>query len=337
MQLTRASRELFRRQDDERYEDLQSLWQYCQTKKERSQDLWRPPREIRTTANGALALRVGSEPFTMNAWSFTQLCRQAGVANETINRLSPATASLVFDETLPRGGEKPLQLLVEGEHVRSIHGTAYTRLWDADLAMTIREFAVDFQPPQKGFKGATGLYAGEQDMFCFLVDPNGWCEIGDDAFAPGFFVWNSEVGRRSLGIETFWFQKVCANHIVWDATEVISWTRKHTASVGEGLADIRRIIGDLVAKRDQLRDGFVAAVKKAMEARLQDGEEAAKFLKKHGILQKLAKRALEIAGEKGAFTIWSVVDALTQLSREMTNAGERTEADMKASQLLALA
>jgi len=212
MQLTRASQELFRRQDDERYEDLPSLWQYCHEKKNGSQDLWHPPREIATTANGSLMLSAAGQPLRMNDWSFSQLCRLAGVAKDTVNRVSPATAGQVFAETLPRGGEKPLQLLVQDSNVRSIHGTAYTRLWDADLVMTIREFAVDFQPPQKGVGGGTGLYAGEQDMFCFLIDPAGWCEIAGEPFAPGFFVWNSEVGRRSLGIETFWFQAVCANH-----------------------------------------------------------------------------------------------------------------------------
>ena len=334
MNLTRASQELFRRPPDERYESLQALWEYCQEKKARSRDLWQPPREIKPAANGTLKLQVATDLFSVNDWSFSQLCRIAGVAKDTVNRLTPATASLVLGETFPRGSDKPLQLLAEGDHVRSIHGTAYTRLWDADLVMTIREFAVDFQPPQKGVNGATGLYAGEQDMFCFLIDPTGWCEIDGEAFAPGFFVWNSEVGRRSLGIETFWFQAVCANHIVWDATEVISWKRKHTASVGEGLTEIRRIIDELVAKRDQRRDGFVQAVNRAMQARMQDSEEAAKVLKKHTVGQKLAKRALEIATQKGAFTIWTLVDALTQLTGDM-NAGDRIEADTKASQLLA--
>ena len=51
----------------------------------------------------------------------------------------------------------------------------------------LQEFAVDFQPPQKGLNGATGLYAGEQDLFCFLIDPDGWAEIEGEAFAPGFF------------------------------------------------------------------------------------------------------------------------------------------------------
>lgn len=335
MKLTSANDELYRRQDDERYEDLQSLWQYCHERKERCEDLWHAPRNIATTANGSLKLQVGADSFAMNDWSFGQLCRLARVSKETVNRLSPATASQVVAETLPRTGDKPLQLLSEGDSVRSIHGTAYTRLWDADLVRTVREFATDFQPPQKGCNGATGLYAGEQDTFCFLIDPAGWCEIDGDAFAPGLFVWNSEVGRRSLGIETFWFAAVCQNHIVWDATNVVSWKRKHTASVADGLTEIRRIIAELVAKRDERRDGFVKVVTKAMQTKLGDSEEATRLLRKHGITQRLAKRALELAQRNGALTIWSIVDALTDLSHDL-NAGDRTEADSKASQLLAL-
>lgn len=335
MHLTQASQELFRRQDDERYEDLQSLWQYCQDKKERCLDLWHAPREITTTANGGLTLQVGADSFSMNDWSFGQLCRLAHVSKETINRLSPATASQALAETLPRSGDKPLQLLSDGGSIRSIHGTAYTRLWDADLVMTVREFAVDFQPPQKGSNGATGLYAGEHDAFCFLIDPAGWCEIEGNAFAPGFFVWNSEVGRRSLGIETFWFAAVCSNHIVWDATNVVSWKRKHTASVADGLTEIRQIISELVASRDARKDGFVSTITKAMRARMADSEEAMKLLRKHGITLKLAKRALEVAQRDGALTIWSIVDALTDLSHDL-NAGDRTEADGKASRLLAM-
>src|SRR4029079_4004558 len=72
-------------------------------------------------------------------------------------------------------------------------------------------------------------------MFAFLIDPAGWTEIGGDAFAPGFFVWNSEVGRRSLGVQTFWFQAVCQNHIVWDAVDVFEFTRKQRANVHEKL------------------------------------------------------------------------------------------------------
>jgi hypothetical protein len=70
-----------------------------------------------------------------------------------------------------------------------------------------------FEPAPIDSTGGTGLYCGEQDMFCFLIDPHGWTEIGGETFAPGFFLWNSEVGRRSLGVETSWYQAVCQNHI----------------------------------------------------------------------------------------------------------------------------
>lgn len=128
------------------------------------------------------------------------------------------------------------------------------------------------------------------------------------------------------------------NHIVWDATEVVEFTRKHTGKVGEALSDIRRIVEELVAKRDARRAGFAAVIKKAMEQTLgADAEAAMKALTRNGIPRGVAKKALEIAERKGRFTIFAVVDALTRLAREHENASDRTDADKKASALLALA
>lgn len=338
--LMRAHRELYSRQPDECFESLATLSDHCRTRREKSKDRWYSPAQLATAPGGPLGLflRAGSDgSFFMNDWSFSQLCKLARVGKETVNRLSADTASQVFAETLPRG-TKPLQLFVEGENLRSIHGTSYTRLYDGDLVAMLQEFAVDFEPPQKGFNGATGLYAGEQDLFCFLIDPAGWTEIDGEAFAPGFFVWNSEVGRRSIGIQTFWFQAVCQNHIVWDAIDVFEFTRKHTTNVHDSLRDIRRIVEGLVEKRDERKDSFAKVIRNAMAAKLGDEvEEVMKVLTKNGITRSAAKQALKIAEEQGRFTIFSLVDALTRVARDAMNAGDRTEADEKASALLALA
>src|SRR5258708_19742005 len=99
-----------------------------------------------------------------------------------------------------------MQFYTEEKLIRSIHGTTYTRLYNADLLTMLSEFAVDFQPPQKAGAvntSGTGLYCGEQDLFVFLIDPTGWTEIDGQAFAPGFFVCNSEVGNRTALIPPF--------------------------------------------------------------------------------------------------------------------------------------
>lgn len=335
--LTRAHDELFRRQPDESWESLADLTLECIRQREASQDYWHPPTELVATSDMTLCLGSDGAELRANDWSFSQLCRMAGVSKDTLNKLSPKTASRALQETLPRGN-KPMQFLVTDETVRSIHGTAYTRLWNSELLATVQEFATDFGPPQQAATGGTGLYLGEQDMFCFLIDTEGWAEINGEAFAPGFFVWNSEVGRRSLGIQTFWFQAVCANHIVWDAVEVVEFTRKHTANVKDGLNEIRRIIEMLVRKRDERRDGFVDVLRKAMTLRLGDeADEVSKVLKREGVPQGLGRKALEIAREQGAFTIFAMVDALTRLTQNVTYAGERTELDQKVASLLSLA
>jgi hypothetical protein len=339
--LTRASRELFVRPPDEQFKSFQDLSLHCQREKERSSEYWQAPQLLAPKVDcDAVVVAVGEDDsHLLNDWSFTQLYKLAGVSKDTINRLHPETASRALRETIP-SSEKPMQLLRMDQTIRSLHGVSYTRLWNADLLATVGEFATDFQPPPAGFNGATGLYCGEQDLFAFMIDPDGWIEIGGEEFAPGFFVWNSEVGRRSLGIQAFWYQRICMNHIVWDATEVIEFTRKHTANVQEGLGEIRRIIAQLVERRDVRKDGFYRVVTRAMSETFgPDEESVAKELAKHGIPRGLIKDALPVAAElgKGRYTIFGMVDALTRLTPLIKHVGDRTEAEAKVASLLSLA
>ncbi|MEZ6100639.1 MAG: DUF932 domain-containing protein [Pirellulaceae bacterium] len=335
--LKKAHDELFRRTPDEAYKSFDDLYDHCSRQRLQSEDLWERPQDLTLTHDMTVCAGDGNE-LILNDWSFSQMCRMAGVSKDTVNRLSHRTASRVFEETLPHA-DKPLQVLTTGSDIRSIHGVAYTRLWNADLLDVVKEFASDFTPPQKAMDDtSTGLYCGEQDLFAFMIDPTGWAEIEGEAFAPGFFVWNSEVGKRSLGIQTFWFQKVCQNHIVWDATKVVDFSRKHTANVRDGLNEIRSILERLVARRDERRDSFVTVMKKAMTERLgDDAEEVTKVLSAEKIPRGLIKDAMEIARQQGGFTIFALVDALTKLSQKVNYVGDRTELDSRIGQLLALA
>ena len=199
--LTRASHELFTRSPDQRFPSLAALWDHCNQEKRQSVDRWHPPNALKLELlDGRLGLALGNDgAFQLNDWGFSQLCRLAEVSKDTVNRVSAATARQILAETLP-AGSKPLQAFTRQETLRSIHGTSYSRLYNADLLAAVREFVTDFTPPPLGVNGGTGLYCGEQDMFCFLIDPIGWAEVGNDTFAPGFFLWNSEVGRRTVGV-----------------------------------------------------------------------------------------------------------------------------------------
>ena len=175
-------------------------------------------------------------------------------------------------------------------------------------------------------------------MFAFGIDPNGWVEIGGENFAPGFFVWNSEVGRRSVGVQTFWYQEICQNHIVWDAIEVVELKRRHVGNIQEALDDVRLAIAQLVKKRDQRRDSFASGIKTAMATPFgEDVEEVHKLLGKHGISSRLAEQVVQIAGQRTPYTLFGVVDALTRIAGRYENAGDRLVVDQKAASLLSLA
>ena len=60
--LTRGNRELFRRAEDERFPDLQSLWDRCSRDKAEARDRWHPPRALAPDGRaGRLDLKVGTD------------------------------------------------------------------------------------------------------------------------------------------------------------------------------------------------------------------------------------------------------------------------------------
>ncbi|MBA3315884.1 MAG: hypothetical protein H0T47_21670 [Planctomycetaceae bacterium] len=121
-------------------------------------------------------------------------------------------------------------------------------------------------------------------------------------------------------------------------TDVTEFSRKHTANVRDGLDEIRFRIEALAAKRDARKDGFAETVRKAMDTRLgDDSEKVLKVLSREGIPKTLAKQAVAAVEDRKAFSVFSLVDALTRLSQTVRYVGDRTEFDQKVAALFALA
>src|SRR5437867_8244825 len=118
--LTQASKELFSRSPDERFDSLEALHEHVQSQRDVSTDRWQLPQTFRPGVhNDRLGLALGDDgAFLMNDWSFTQLCQMASIARDTINRLSPETACAALRETLP-SADKPVQILTTENAIRS--------------------------------------------------------------------------------------------------------------------------------------------------------------------------------------------------------------------------
>jgi hypothetical protein len=103
------------------------------------------------------------------------------------------------------------------------------------------------------------------------------------------------------------------------------------------LSDVRRTLESLVQRRDERCDGFVQLMQMATHEKLgADADEVAKVLNKQCINRQLAKQALGLAREQGAFTVFALIDALTRLAQESKNAGDQLDADQQAARLFDL-
>lgn len=311
---TRPIRRLFRRLPDERLATLADLAARCCQIRHASRHYWQRPSRISITDD--LQLIVNDETsLSLLDWSFGQLCRLAGLNKQTMNRLTRRMASEILQRMMPQT-DRPWEIQACCQRVRDIHGLSYSRLWNGEVVSVLREFSSIWQPLPQSRDASCGLFYGEQDMFCFLIDPAGWVEIDSAAFAPGIVAWNSEVGRRPLGIQAFWYQAANDNHVLWDPVWKRRFLRRHSGHVRQGLEQTRRMLEALCRRRDERRDAFVRVLRKAQRLRLaRRADEACNLIREVGIPQRLACAAIENAQCTGRLTILAIVQSLTRLSQ----------------------
>lgn len=270
-ELMQASREWATRPDDERFCDLISMQAHFEHKREISKESIIDVRAIEAFApdRNKLVLRskyapipeagVKAKPmeFEPSNWAFHQIALKAGAPVRYINSLPAPLAAQCLNHGLAHAKDEKANVLVEVEDgnrtIRSLNGKDYGRVWNADIVgALVRRFGDgvtgEFRVPgefgrklDRVTKANTTLFAGDRDMFVFLADEENRIELPNrrdgehGTLARGFFVWNSEVGARTLGIASFLFDYACANRIVWGATEVREMTIRHRSRAPERL------------------------------------------------------------------------------------------------------
>jgi Domain of unknown function (DUF932) len=189
-------------------------------------------------------------------------------------------------------------------------------------------------------KDNTTLYASDRDMFVFLADEENRIEIPNrragrfGSFARGFFVWNSEVGKTSLGAGFFLFDYVCCNRIIWGADQYTEVRIRHTKGAPdrwlEEVTPVLREYAEASAKP------VVEAIEHAREKRL--GDELDAFLaNRFGKSMVPALKAIHEEEGRPIETLWDVTTAATAHARHLSNNDKRIEIERAAGDLLKLA
>src|ERR1700746_3875468 len=235
--LHQASQQWMSRPADERYTSLLDMQAFKRRIRERStpQALSSRDLEVYPTESNPRALLIQGPDKALHApthWSFGQLCSLASPGNSPAsyfrdtNMPAPMIADcLNYNLRFTRGVEDIGILLTEDGHVselRAVNGPNYGRVWDADIVdLLVDRFGDGISgqwrvPGEFGqrvpvTKDNTTLFASDRDMFVFLADEENRIELPgrragrSGSFARGFFVWNSEVGKTSLGAGLFPF------------------------------------------------------------------------------------------------------------------------------------
>lgn len=256
--LMTAHREWANRPADERYETIESLRQAVHSRRTRSRSVDVDMSRIKVAAAGdVLQINGTITPCEPSHWSFGQLATNVGAPASYLRTLP---LPLVMEnlrhglEKNSAGAVKFMTVASEDSEVnklQAVTSTTYGRIWDADCVDAVirinertggkfynpRAYAHRLSVTPGGFTTldtsktvGSGLYASDRDVFMFMIDGGSLLDAGPRAkLNRGFIMSNSEVGARVWRLKTFLHNRVCGNHIIWDAQDVKEITIRHTS------------------------------------------------------------------------------------------------------------
>ena len=367
---TQASQQWISRPADERFTSLLDMQAFKTRIRENSQSKVLSSRKLAIepasetgvpTTSGLMVLDQSGHSSVPTHWSFGQLCSLASPGNSPASYFrdtsmpTPMIADcLNYNLRFTRGVEDIGVLLTQDDEVselRSVNGPNYGRIYDADVVDALVDRFGDGVTGQWRIPGEFGkavsvtkdnttLFASDRDMFVFLADEDNRIEIPNrragrsGSFARGFFVWNSEVGKTTLGADFFLFDYVCCNRIVWGADQYTEVRIRHTKGAPyrwlEEVTPVLREYAEASAKP------VVEAIEHAREKRL--GDELDAFLAtRFGKTMVPALKAIHQTEEgRPIETLWDVTTAATAHARSLNNNDKRIEIERAAGQVLKL-
>lgn len=292
-------------------------------------------------------------------WSFGQLATLAGAPAGYLRKLPAPMAAdcLNYGLKIERDIEDVGVLIGMDETtgqaatLRAATGPRYGRIWDNDIATALVQKFGDGVTGQWRVPGEFGnavdvtkdnttLFASDRDMFIFLADeqnkivcPNRR-DGKDGGMSRGFFVWNSEVGDKTIGAAFFLFDYVCKNRIVWGAEQFKEIRLRHTVSAPDKW--LEEITPVLVEYSNSAASTVENALQAAQAAKVDRVDE---FLGKRFGKSRAAQymAAFERDENRPMETLFDVTTGMTAFARTIENTDTRVELEREAGKIMAMA
>lgn len=356
MELFAAHKQWSNRPADERFASVQSLHEFCASKRSRSRESGASfaldaIRAKESQQGGILLLdHATSEGLVPTNWAFGQVSRLVGAPPEYLATLPVSTAVLALNHGLAKA-EQQVQALVgvdgNGDQLRALTGKAYSRIWDADITSRLMELAADgwAVPPSADKSQPAGLYASDRDMFAFMTREDRVVANGARPLVKGFYVSNSEVGALSFAMTGFLCDRVCGNHIVWGARDVTEIKIRH---VGQNVSDraFSEMRGELTRYANESTSELEAKIDASKIFELGKDKDAV-LDRLFGLRMGLSRKVLDagytaveqqptLVGASNPRSAWGMVQGLTYVSQAQNYASERVSIDRAAGKVLEL-
>lgn len=356
MELFHASRQWASRPSDERFGTLDEMYQVTRRYAEAARTKNMPLSDLRVEdSDGDLRVigRAGV-PARLTHYAFGQLAGRVGAPAGYLRTLPATLAATNVNYGLARTPDTGVLMFhTNGDLVlRCVTSEQYARIWNYEVIGRLRDACgrLDLEPARPTFRQFNGadingdprpaLWASDHDMFAFVMSRERDLGVaGEPGLFRGAFVWNSEVGDRSLGLMTFLFRDVCGNFIVWGAEKAQEirvihrgdvsgrWSR-YEAAVRQYLdsptgPDVERVTS---AKRFLLG----ADKEKVLDALFGKGVASRRLL-------EAAYDAVVPEEDGDPRTAWGIAQGVTRHSQTLPYGDARVETDRVAARILEFA
>lgn len=366
MQDERVSRQWAQRAPDERYVNLNAMLQDAVQRKTESRQWIISSKNIRfeATEDENIAVFVKGEQvggkfvtpkrYGLTNWSLGRVCERIKCPASFMSRLPTKLAVANLNECVGQAKPAAIQFLTrenEAQVLRVATSEGYGRIWDADvLEVMVDQYGDgvtgryrvpgEFGKPVPVTKTNTTMYMSDRNMFVFLCDEQNRVEIPDrrngdiGALARGFYFWNSEVGKETVGVATFYFDYTCCNRIIWGQEEFQEIRLRHTKFAPERFAE--DVLPQLTKFTEGSTLGITTAIENARKVRFELPDEVTEMLTRTFPAKTANKIELIhfMEEEKPIENMWDLAVGITAFARTIPYQDERVAVEVVAGKIL---